>query len=202
LQELSFEQKSQLFLNNFMQNYYHKLRHRSNSFLNAFKYLISLKKDSYFIVETGMCRIENNFDGDGMSTILWDEFINIFGGKVYSVDILQVTVNFTKNKVSNLCTLFCQDSVSFLHQLSLQENLSQIDLLYLDSFDLDCNNPHPSSFHHMKEFLAIKSKINSGCLILIDDNNRNLGKGRYVDEFMTNIQKQKIIDEYQIAWIW
>jgi hypothetical protein len=89
-----------------------------------------------------------------------------------------------------------------LHQLSLQENLSQIDLLYLDSFDLDWNNPHPSSFHDMKEFLAIKSKINSGCLILIDDNNRNLGKGRYVDEFMTNIQKQKIIDEYQIAWIW
>jgi len=198
----NFQKKEAIFMNIFMKKYYPLLGNRKNSFLEAFKYLISLKKESYFIVETGMCRFENNFAGDGMSTILWDEFINIFGGKVYSVDILQMTVNFAKNKVSNLCELFCLDSVSFLHQLSLQENLPKIDLLYLDSYDIDWNNPHPSSFHHIKEFLAIKSKIEEGCLIFIDDNNKNTGKGKYVDEFMSNIQKKKIIDEYQIAWIW
>jgi hypothetical protein len=198
----NFEEKEKYFLDIFMKKYYPVLGNRKDSFLKAFQYLISLKKESYFILETGMCRYENNYAGDGMSTILWDKFINVFNGKVYSVDINPSTLEFAKKNVSNKTFLFCEDSVSFLHKLSLEESLEKIDLLYLDSFDLDWNNPHPSSFHHVKEFLAIKSKIEKDCLVFIDDNNKNTGKGKYVDEFMSNIKKKKLIDEYQIAWIW
>jgi hypothetical protein len=200
--EKNFDQKSTEFMNLFMHKYYNLLSQRKDSFLKIFHHLISLRKESYFILETGMCRLENNFSGDGMSTILWDEFVNILGGQVYSVDLNPETVRFAKNKVSNKTLLFCSDSVSLLHQLSLKEDLPIIDLLYLDSFDLDWNNPHPSSLHHFKEILAIKSKIKENCLIMIDDNAMNKGKGKYVDDFMSNINKEKIINDYQIAWKW
>ena len=53
-----------------------------------------------------------------------------------------------------------------------------------------------------KELLAIKSKVLNNTMIVVDDNNRNAGKGRYIDEFMKNLNKTKLIDDYQIAWKW
>lgn len=199
---MEFLQKKQYFLDLFMKNYYPLLGIRKDSFLKIFHELLKEEKQNYFIIETGTCRLENNFSGDGMSTILWDQFINIFSGKVYSVDINENNVNFSRSKVSDKTSVILSDSVKFLNQLSNDDNLPFIDLLYLDSYDLDWSNPHPSSFHHIKELLAIKSKVLNNTIIVVDDNNKNAGKGRYIDEFMKNLNKTKLIDDYQIAWKW
>ena len=44
-------------------------------------------KEDPFIVETGCARMENNFDGDGMSTLIFDKYINDHNGIFCSVDI-------------------------------------------------------------------------------------------------------------------
>ena len=47
----------------------------------------ALSIDNPLIVETGCARQENNFDGDGMSTIIFDKLVEYHGGDFYSVDI-------------------------------------------------------------------------------------------------------------------
>ena len=89
------------------------------------------------------------------------------------------------------------DSVEFLYKYKPNED---IDLLYLDSYDLDWKNPTPSALHHMKELCAIIPQLKKGCIILIDDNNNNIGKGQFVSNFLDNIGAKLLFSEYQIAY--
>jgi|APCry1669192806_1035432.scaffolds.fasta_scaffold00007_15 hypothetical protein len=164
-------------------------------------------KEDPFIVETGCARMENNFDGDGMSTLIFDKYINDHNGIFCSVDITPANVEFARSKISNKTNLVCGDSVSFLWQLSkqLEEADTYIDLLYLDSFDFELHNPHPSSLHHLKELTAIISRLKSGTMISVDDNHfvpgGRIGKGEYVDKFFTDIGVKKIYNGYQYIWL-
>lgn len=159
------------------------------------------------IVETGCARTENNFHGDGMSTLIFDNYINTYNGEFYSVDISPNSVNFAKSKISTKTQIHCRDSVGFLYELNntFRNQNKFVDLLYLDSFDFDKSNPHPSSVHHLKELVAIMGSLKSGTMIAVDDNfgdsfNRN-GKGMYVEEFMKAIDRPLIHDGYQLVWI-
>ena len=44
-----------------------------------------------------------------------------------------------------------------------------IDLLNLDSYDVDFKNPNDSAMHHLKELLAAAPLISKDTLILVDD---------------------------------
>lgn len=189
-----------MFLDKFENKYKNLLGNRYETFYKCFEYLENLQKEKYFILETGMARIENNY-GDGQSTIMFDEYINYRDGTLYSVDISPEAVAFAKTKVSEKTSLFCQDSVQFLYSINLEKNLPHIDLLYLDSYDLNWSNPHPSAMHHVKELLAISSKLKSGTLLVVDDNQKDLGKGKYISEYMRNIGKEYFFNEYQTGWI-
>jgi len=189
------------FLQQFEKKYKNCLGNRYETFYSSFEYLESLNKDNYFILETGMTRIKDNY-GDGQSTIIFDEYINYKDGTLISVDINPNAIDLCSKLVSSKTKLVCEDSVNFLYKTSLQENLQKIDLLYLDSFDLDWNNPHPSAMHHVKELLSIIPKISTGTLIIVDDNQKDSGKGRYISDFMKNINKQYFFNEYQTGWIW
>jgi SAM-dependent methyltransferase len=185
----------------FLPKYYNKLDKRKETFNQMFRYLESLEKDSYTIIETGICRIEDNFAGDGMSSLMFDDFINYYDGRFTTIDINPKNVEFAKSKLSTKAEVICSDSVSKLYELSKDESIKQIDLVYLDSYDLDWNDPHPSAMHHIKELLAIMPKLKSGTLLVIDDNQKDAGKGKYVSEFMKNIGKDYFFNEYQTAWI-
>lgn len=65
------------------------------------------------------------------------------------------------------------DSVNFLENLKIIPNL-----VHLDSMDLDITDPLPSALHGWMEFLAIKNKMPSGSIIIIDDNYLN---GTWID---------------------
>ncbi len=153
------------------------------------------------IVETGCARQENNFEGDGMSTAIFDTFVNYHGGEFYSVDINSDNVRFAASR-SKKANLTCSDSVRFLYNQSkvwVAQN-RKIDLLYLDSFDFDRKNPHPSSLHHIFELAAIMPCLREGTMVCVDDNFDTAGKGSYVKEFMDLIGKERIYTDYQ--WIW
>lgn len=160
------------------------------------------------VVETGVSRQENNFDGDGMSTLIWDAAANQLQGTVQCVDINPDNCRFAKNNTSDRTMIYCGDSVKFLvHKEQEFDKLGRkIDLLYLDSYDLDINNWHPSAQHHIYELLAIKGALKPGTLVCVDDNllinNMHIGKGTYVAEWMERADKEMIYQGYQWIWRW
>ena len=69
---------------------------------------------------------------------------------------------------------------------------SPIDFLYLDSYDIERDNPHPSQLHHVKELCAVIKHLRKGSIVCVDDHDAfftggKIGKGNYVKEFMETI---------------
>jgi len=69
--------------------YAEKLGLRGETFRRIFEILEAMEKSSYTIVETGCARKQDNWGGDGQSTLLFDRFVNHWGGSVRTVDINQ-----------------------------------------------------------------------------------------------------------------
>lgn len=184
---------------------------------DGFKLMINAMRQLHepLIVETGCCREENAFKGDGMSTLIWDGIVNEKNaGQVYSVDLSPEAVIFASNKVGGRTSVFNGDSIQFLSKLEqdlLNANRT-IDLLYLDSYDFDVNNPHPSSLHHIFELLSIKGALRKrsdsrrGTLVAVDDNffhwGQWMGKGIYVAGYMNAVGKPMVHQGYQWIWEW
>ena len=177
---------------------------------NGFRLMVDAmsKLESPLIVETGCARQENNFQGDGMSTLIWDAVANRTNGKVISVDLNPAAAAFAQSNVGPRATVYNADSVVFLRDLEadLINTGKTIDLLYLDSYDFDGENPHPSSLHHIFELLSIKQGLRPGSLIAVDDNFEHngqwMGKGAYVAQWMANVNKKMVYRGYQWIWEW
>ena len=114
-----------------------------------------------------------------------------------------------------------EDSVLFLSKLAAQFRATgaSIDLLYLDSFDLDWDNPAPSAAHHLKELAAISPVIRTDTLVVVDDapcssflmiDDRQQatlvrpptvsGKGLLVAEYAAAVNATLQFSHYQVAW--
>jgi len=187
------------FLNHFDKKYSKKLAKRAKTFRSIFEILEQRNRHYYLIIEMGCARMKDNYVGDGMSTILFDEFVNFYNGQVLSVDINEDRCKFARKITSDKTIVTCEDSVKFLWEL---DPAFDIDLLYLDSFYINRNNPHPSMFHHMKEFCAIIGKLNKETLVIVDDHfDEKVGKGAYISDFMKNLGYERFIDDYQIGWV-
>jgi len=186
---------------------------------NTFKYgLESLlkynNKSFYTIVETGCsakCGVK--------STKLWDDFVNYYDGEVYSVDLDQQCVTEANKLTSNKTQVECNDSLNFLKKFN-----KPIDLLYLDSYNVDWSNPNPSAEHHLKEFNAIKYNLHKNSIIIIDDTPKDInwmdldknhkkfkplienkilfpmGKGTYVNDNLYKHNDLLLLHQYQIVW--
>lgn len=141
--------------------------------------------------------------------------------RVHSVDINPIAVAQARRSVSDRVKLTEGDSVKFLNTL-LAEFLAEgktIDLLYLDSFDLDWDYWYPSAAHHLKELCAAMRILTKGTLVVVDDcplcgdyvsgaeNQIRFvrppavgGKGRLVAEFAASVGAKLEFAEYQAGW--
>ena len=177
-----------------------RLNKRSDSFQKIFKYLAT--KENPVIVETGTYREENNYEGDGCSTLLFDSFVDYHGGSVLSIDIDPEACKLAK-KNTYFTDVIESDSVEFLGVLD-----GKIDLLYLDSYNIaNWNDDWAPAAHHLKELFAAKNCIKEGTLIVVDDNLTNssgkrVGKGRLIYELMESLGIEPYFDGYQVGWIW
>lgn len=115
------------------------------------------------ILETGT----SNYGID--SSRLFDIFISRYGGNFISVDI-------DKNPSRNLKifrsrrTQYCvSDSIEYLNDLNSKTNISKVDLVYLDSFDVDWANPAPAIWHGYCEFILVNKAIRVGGILFVDD---------------------------------
>ena len=119
-----------------------------------------LNQKTAVIVETGSSAWGSN------STLLFDSYCNSFGGSLDTVDIrLQPLLNL-KFSATNKTKLNCDDSINFLTKYY---QTKKIDLLYLDSWDVDWYNPIQTSIHGLNEFLSISKSLKDGTIVLIDD---------------------------------
>lgn len=205
------------FTSYFENNFYKKLlspagnnpvRNRADSLKIVFETLESKKQfgQEYFkIIETGTTRADHGhlcYGDDGCSTYIFDKFINFYDGEVLSVDINQNNCDFSKTLVSDKTKIFCSDSVKFLWDIPSDY---KIDLLYLDSFDIEKDNAHPSQLHHIKELCAVTKNLKSGSIVVVDDHdafftNGRIGKANYVKDFMNSIGAKLLFEQYQIGW--
>ena len=187
------------------------VRDRATSLSMVFEILDQKKNKDFFIVETGCMRADHGqlaLGDDGASTYIFDDFINFYDGEVVSVDINPDNVKHAQKMVSDRTTVYCSDSVEFLWNIPEKR---KIDLLYLDSYDFEPDNPIPSQKHHLKELTAVMKNLRKGSIIMVDDNANTPefewftkiaqgGKAGFVKEIMKDVGAELLLDEYQIIW--
>lgn len=176
---------------------------RGNGFLLMFQKLLEKQQQEYRIIETGTLRKPGNWK-DGQSAKLFTDFVEAHNGTVRSVDIDPEAVSVANTFIkSPKFSSHCSDSVKFLQE---QTDLDQVDLFYLDSWDVKWENDTDSAEHHLKEFMAIEKFLKPGAVVAIDDNsrlladNRRTGKGRRIVEYLEIKGKMPIYDAYQIIY--
>lgn len=195
------ESETHSFLDVFNLRFAPLLEKRTESFRLLFSLMEKRVQEgaSLHIVETGCARQPNNFAGDGMSTNLFDTFVMKYSQCQFdSFDINPQSCLVARSYVRERANvrIHCMDAVRGLWEYPLQ----RIDVLYLDSFDVDFANPHPSSKHHLKELCVAMNKLSKGALIMVDDNAGGRGKGTYVREVMETIGAKILYDGYQILF--
>lgn len=198
-----------------------RLNLRQGTFRKMFEYLDSLDRP-VVIVETGCVRLADNWAGDGQSTVLFDRYAATRPGSVvHTVDLSPAATAACAALVSGLVTIHTGDSVAVLRAISrdLRAKGATIDLLYLDSYDLDVANPVPSAVHHLKELVSIADAATTATLVVVDDSpstaqlvgsddgKYNLlsaptvgGKGMYVAEYARQVGATPVFAQYQVAW--
>ena len=179
------------------------LYHRAQGFDLMFELLESRNQQEYHIIETGTLRNPGNWK-DGQSALLFTEFVRSKSGSVRSVDIDPVAVSNAASAITGQhFSVTCSDSVIWLQK---QPDLANVDLFYLDSWDVKWEDDRDSAEHHLREFLTIEPYLKSGAVVAIDDNSRFLstnartGKGRRIVEYLESKQVYPIYDAYQIIY--
>jgi hypothetical protein len=178
-----------------------RLNHRAETFRTVFKLL---NGHPARIFETGCLRVPGNWEGDGQSTFMFDRYVESYGGKLMSIDISPEAVKAAQEVTWN-AEVNCGDSVAFLNA-HCHRYSDPIQLLYLDSWDLDANNPLIAAHHHMNELCAAMPALDFGSIVFVDDtwrhaNGKPFGKGMLIADFMDKIGAEQIAEgENQFAW--
>lgn len=147
------------------------------------KTLTLLRNKPSVIIETGTSAWGTD------STRLWDSYVRKYGGSVLSCDIRPEAKKQLTGQLSKKTKCYLDDSVNFLHKYKTLK----ADLYFLDSFDVDENNPLPSAEHGLKEFMAIEESFKAGSLVLIDDTPSKL---RFETISNSSVGSKKFIEEY------
>lgn len=201
-----------------------RLGRREISFRKIFLYLDEITADRpVTIVETGCVRIADNWDGGGQSTLLFDRYLaaSAKGSRGYSVDIDVRATASCRTLVGDGFDIRTGDSVLVLRTIAeeLKRDGRCIDLLYLDSYDVDWGNVVPSAVHHLKELVSIVDCLGTATLVVVDDAPRECllypddanwfqflthphvsGKGKFVAEYARQVGATERFAHYQAGW--
>jgi len=141
------------------------------------------------ILETGIA------SAGTQSTYLFNEYIRKYGGKFWSVDINPNLVNSHQGNMCPATTLICDDSVHFLNEWASTND--KVDVVYLDSYDLDFYNPQPAAMHGLNEYLALYNVLKKDSLLLIDDTPKDPywldTRGQLYDDMVKYYDENKIL---------
>jgi len=164
--------------------------------LTAFERITAMLPEGCVIVETGTIRDPGNWIGDGQSTVVWDHYAGLKSGHVTTIDLSSYGAELVSQMNLEHTTAITGDSLEVLQNLEI----SKIDFLYLDSFDVDFSNPEPASEHHLKELLLCWDLLQSGSIVAVDDNRNGDGKGTAVAAHMAQHNIPEIVSGYVRVW--
>jgi hypothetical protein len=169
--------------------------------------LLNQRSSEPLILETG-CQREEEDVGAGMSTSIFAEYIQRYGGNLISVDNEPIHLNRARGYMKNFpeadVQLVQSDSVEFLRIFP-----GSVDLLYLDSLDYpvgdnegDKEMERAAQEHNLNEFLAIEEKLAENTIVLLDDNTLpSGGKPRLLKEHLLGKGWTCLLDLQQSLWI-
>jgi hypothetical protein len=161
----------------------------------AFATIAELLPEGCRIIETGTVRQVDNWEGDGQSTIVWDTLATSLGGTVTTIDINPIGAELVAELELQAPTAIVGDSLDVIPTLT-----GQCDFLYLDSFDVDFENPQPAAAHHLSELTAALNLLHPGSLVAVDDNRDDQGKGSEVAWFLAEHGAVEIVCGYVRVW--
>jgi tetratricopeptide (TPR) repeat protein len=189
-----------------------KLLTRAITFRKMFEHLD--KFENPVIVETGCVRydevwVSDAWAGDGCSTILFDKYISLNGGYLYSVDLDSDNVEYARTIVGKNSKVYCEDSISFLNYL-VREDVCQspIRLVYLDAGN--SSSEVEVQVHQFNELMAIMPKITQDTLVVTDDSPLSLdetgkyimgGRGGIINQYASEHGIEWEFAAYQAGWI-
>lgn len=178
-----------------------RLGRRAAAFSALWDALTALQRP-VVIVETGATREVDNWEGDGQSTRVWDALVTAVGGEVWTCDLDPEAVKVTRSLVSARVNVQESDSLLWLPHIVtyVKKTFGQVDLLYLDSFDIDWANPRPSMDHHRKELDLAMPMLGPGSIVAVDDNIDGVGKGMGVGFELLRRRWQPMLQTYIRAW--
>jgi hypothetical protein len=187
----------------FDRSFFPRLGARAEGFATIFRSLPS-PPEKLLIVETGCLRMPGNWEGDGQSTFMFDTLVRVRGGFFFSIDVNVKNIATARRACSSSTNLILGDSVATLHNLGALI-ARPANLLYLDSFDLDLQNPMPSAIHHAMELIAAQPLIGPGTIICVDDykvadESPAGGKGLLLDLYFSRIRAEVLYSGYQKVW--
>lgn len=170
--------RTKIELLNFHFKYYSSPEHIN---YEMFKFVFNMIGQNINILETGSsawgCK----------SSHLFDNYIKKFGGNFTTVDIRPEAVNSLNNILSHNSKAVQSDSVAYIQKLN-KNDIRNLDLVYLDSYDLDIYNPVPAMEHCLNEFLSLSQDIKKNALIIIDDTpKKELLKNKIIDTEIRNL---------------
>jgi len=128
-----------------------------------------LDKKPAMIIETGSSAWGTD------STRLWDSYISRYGGFLITVDLSPTASKRLKWQVGRTTQLMVSDSVDYLRNYSGPK----IDFAYLDSWDVNPDDPFPSAKHGLNEFKALYPHLKPGSLVLVDDTPNSISEEDY-----------------------
>lgn len=157
-------------------------------------------KEIITIVETGTIRSEHDWSGNGQSTMLWNWMMVQSAGHTISVDI----------NPSNIikCRILCRnvdpvqsDSLLFFNTNKERGLFTDLDLLYLDSYDHDHPKKPQSELHASAELGSVYDYLPSGCLIAVDDCHADgTGKHYLIKHFFQRLGVEPLVSSYIHVW--
>lgn len=188
-----------------------KYQDKSSSRYVTFKIALNLlnQNNGKLVVETGTIRFADDW-GAGMSTQLFADYCQTYGGKVVTVDIREDNISTCRKvtqDLSHVITYVCADSAFYLAEY----NGPKIDLLYLDSYDFPVNGKvedreegvDKPQAHNLLEFKLAEKHLASNAVLLLDDNNLPFGgKPKLTKEYLRTKPEWKCLYEsQQSAWM-
>lgn len=159
------------------------------------------RKSNALIVETGCVRRENDWEGAGCSTRVWDWMVEETEGATgaISIDNDSGHVELAKHLCRNV-KVQLEDSIFALRRMVELGVAREIDLLFLDSYDH--NPPYgPSELHAAGELACVWDHLKSGCFIAVDDCNPDgTGKHHLVRQFFIRMNIKPEKSDYIHIW--
>lgn len=148
-------------------------QHRSR--MNFFDFVIPrlvAKNKPLYIVETGCMHTDLSQNAGAITLIFADLIKNWTGGRIKTIDISEEAMEKCKHNTAEFSYFIdyvVSDSVTHLKSMPPWEK-SEIDFLFLDSYDLDVFDPMPSYIHHLRELLAVYDNLGYDTIVSVDDN--------------------------------